>query len=96
MDTGRFEMGNNYCAKCGGQIHDSSHACQARWSEEAAVQIRAMFLQGPRDWPEDAAHENGTYIGQCIKCGERFTGHKRRFICKPCATDPTPTRGPQS
>jgi hypothetical protein len=93
MDTGRFEMGNNYCPKCGGMVHDSAHVCLTRWSEENAVKLRALFLQGPRDWPEDATHENGDYCGICRQCGEPFSGHKRRMICKPCAN--TPTGGPQ-
>jgi hypothetical protein len=39
----------------------------------------------PRDWPEDFAHENGCYLHICCHCHERFTGHKRRVVCKACA-----------
>jgi hypothetical protein len=37
-----------------------------------------------RDWPEDASHENGQYECACCVCGNRFTGHKGRVLCKPC------------
>lgn len=37
-----------------------------------------------RDWPEDAAQENGKYYCICGRCGEQFLGHKRRGICKCC------------
>jgi hypothetical protein len=37
-----------------------------------------------RDWPEDANDENGNYCCVCRLCGNEFTGHKRRFVCKVC------------
>lgn len=37
-----------------------------------------------RDWPEDAAHENGCYLCRCVVCHETFTGHKRRVVCHEC------------
>lgn len=39
-----------------------------------------------RDWTEDFEHENGNYMCKCYVCGEFFTGHKRRVVCKVCAT----------
>ena len=41
--------------------------------------------EGSRDWHEDAAHENGSYFCICIECGEQFTGHKRRVVCRTCS-----------
>lgn len=38
-----------------------------------------------RDWPEDAAHENGRYLCRCWNCRETFTGHKRRVECHVCS-----------
>lgn len=38
------------------------------------------------DWPEDSHLENGNYTSLCALCGESFTGHKRRFVCKVCMT----------
>lgn len=38
------------------------------------------------DWPEDSSHENGNYNCICYKCKRVFTGHKRRVVCKLCAT----------
>ena len=42
----------------------------------------------PKDWPEDFSHENGNYQCRCFKCDSVFTGHKRRNVCKECATKP--------
>jgi len=42
----------------------------------------------PKDWPEDFSHENGNYQCRCVGCGELFTGHKRRVVCKECAPPP--------
>lgn len=39
-----------------------------------------------RDWTEDFSHENGNYMNRCVECGELFNGHKRRVVCKACAT----------
>lgn len=38
------------------------------------------------DWPEDFDHEDGRYLCKCIECGDLFTGHKRRHLCKACET----------
>ena len=43
-------------------------------------------LAAARNWPEDASHENGNYECKCMSCGSSFTGHKRRVVCKLCAT----------
>ncbi len=37
-----------------------------------------------RDFPEDAAHENGNYYNTCVTCDESFIGHKRRYTCRVC------------
>jgi hypothetical protein len=39
-----------------------------------------------RSWPEDSGHENGNYFCNCIHCGRQFTGHKRRCVCRVCAS----------
>lgn len=46
------------------------------------------FPQKDGDWPEDFSHENGQYFCNCCQCHEQFTGHKRRVLCKKCATKP--------
>lgn len=38
----------------------------------------------PRDWTEDASHENGNYNNVCCGCNRTFTGHKRRGVCREC------------
>ena len=43
-------------------------------------------LPSPKDWPEDWQHENGKYYNGCVICNDTFIGHKRRVICKQCAT----------
>jgi len=48
-----------------------------------------IVIASPRDWTEDATHENGQYQCRCTSCGQMFIGHKRRVTCKVCAT-PTP------
>jgi DNA-directed RNA polymerase subunit RPC12/RpoP len=52
---------------------------------DAMRAAHARFLFGPRDWREDAAHENGDYQRGCIRCGKLFIGHKRRVVCRACA-----------
>lgn len=42
-----------------------------------------------RSWPEDSSHENGNYSNSCCHCLRMFTGHKRRVVCKVCATEPS-------
>ncbi len=41
----------------------------------------------PRDFPEDASHENGRYMCYCLLCDRNFYGHKRRVVCKLCTTE---------
>lgn len=55
-----------------------------------------LRLKAPasEDWPEDFNHENGSYINECCLCGHRFLGHKRRVVCRICATPPQPTPTP--
>ena len=36
------------------------------------------------DWVEDFNLENGFYTRICIECKTKFTGYKRRVICKKC------------
>ncbi len=38
------------------------------------------------DWTEDFDHENGRYLRACVHCGAAFLGHKRRVVCRVCAT----------
>ena len=45
-----------------------------------------------RDWTEDFALDNGNYFSRCVKCKSRFLGHKRRAVCKACAS-PIPSEG---
>lgn len=47
---------------------------------------QAMPSHSERDWVEDFSHENGNYTCKCCKCGMLFYGHKRRPICKVCAS----------
>lgn len=52
-------------------------------------QCRVSFVSEPvqpGDWPEDFSHENGNYQNKCCHCGVIFVGHKRRVVCKVCAT----------
>jgi len=44
------------------------------------------FRYGDRDWVVDFSLENGNYQNSCARCKLPFIGHKRRFICKICAT----------
>jgi len=38
------------------------------------------------NWVEDFSHENGNYLNNCISCKKDFIGHKRRVVCKLCAS----------
>lgn len=49
--------------------------------------VLASLAGSAGDWPEDFAHENGRYFCRCTECESRFIGHKRRVVCKVCATD---------
>ena len=37
------------------------------------------------DWPEDYPN-GGRYECYCARCDQRFYGHKRRWVCKLCAS----------
>lgn len=58
-------------------------------------QIAAILqgMLGPKDWPDDALKENGSYNCQCANCGSNFVGHKRRVMCRECAEKPQGTPG---
>jgi hypothetical protein len=47
-----------------------------------------MNPESDRDWKEDFNHENGNYRCICCHCGNTFSGHKRRVVCKICAAVP--------
>lgn len=51
-------------------------------------------LEGNRNWIEDYPHENGKYQCRCYRCSELFFGHKRRVVCKLCATPTSGLPGP--
>ncbi len=38
-----------------------------------------------KDWPEDAALENGNYYCRCNACGMTFVGLKSRTKCRRCS-----------
>ena len=66
--------------------HDA-HKDMARAENELPQQM--VFLPeftrvNERDFPEDYAHENGTYFNECHFCKSAFVGHKRRVTCKVC------------
>lgn len=48
-----------------------------------------------RNWTEDSNHENGNYMNTCSVCDNDFIGHKRRRVCKLCASpSPSPVSQP--
>lgn len=47
---------------------------------------RMLGEDNPCNWVEDFSHENGNYMNNCISCKNEFIGHKRRVVCKKCAT----------
>lgn len=49
-----------------------------------------------RDWKEDFAHENGSYQCSCCICDQEFFGHKRRHVCKLCASIPPDSVHPKN
>ena len=47
--------------------------------------ILALEMMGdPKNWTQDAGHENGCYQNHCVECETMFLGHKRRMICRSC------------
>ena len=47
-------------------------------------ELKQLLQAEERDFPEDFKYENGNYEHKCTSCGQKFIGHKRRFICKEC------------
>lgn len=96
--SARPDEKRGFCSSafCNGNHHDS--ACEgdyltSRWIESMSASIaRAQSGQPARDWPEDAAHENGQYQCICATCGASFVGHKRRVQCKACAQSEQPAQ----
>lgn len=54
--------------------------------DSAPAPTIAMVPANPGNWPEDSSHENGNYECKCCHCGATFYGHKRRVVCKVCAS----------
>lgn len=56
----------------------------------ALQSIKAALAAHPGEedgnWLEDLAHENGDSQCRCIHCSKIFQGHKRRVVCKVCAS----------
>ena len=52
--------------------------------------LGSTIVTTPRDWTEDFEHENGKYSNACLDCGQAFLGHKRRIVCKTCASKESP------
>lgn len=72
-----------------GRAHDMWRAWQYssnRADKSATPPLVSKKSDG--DYPEDFPHENGDYFRVCTDCGNHFTGHKRRLICKVCAQPP--------
>lgn len=40
----------------------------------------------PKTIPNDVSrnHDKGSYVGQCVQCGNYFIGPKRILLCKKC------------
>ena len=59
-------------------------------SERAAIpdgwKLLKNTTQHERSWTEDFGPENGHYFSTCCECGRQFVGHKRRAMCRMCAT----------
>lgn len=72
--------------------HFANDPANAVRAHAAVIEIlsrtHAADGEAPRNWPEDASHENGNYECRCCTCGNLFVGHKRRVTCKVCATAP--------
>ncbi|MEK7945764.1 hypothetical protein WKR98_13490 [Pigmentiphaga sp. YJ18] len=68
---------------------DSGRRRALGFLDTAPVAAPARAAGSPRDWIEDAGHENGNYQCKCTDCGQTFMGHKRRVVCKVCAQVPT-------
>lgn len=82
-------LGADVAAKERGWVPLFTHALPT--PHKGAVPAGYKFLKdsthAERSWPEDASHENGNYSNTCCHCGREFVGHKRRVVCKVCATE---------
>ena len=69
----------------------TSHELESLPQKARAMTDNALHdPKHPRNWSEDFSHENGNYFCRCIECKKMFIGHKRRVICKVCASGPAP------
>lgn len=68
----------HYLTRLGKEVYDYKF-------ETYAETLQKKFA----NWEEDFEHENGKYVNQCIKCRMNFIGHKRRVICRVCASAKT-------
>lgn len=66
------------------------------WPAAPAAPQQGVAMPVIRDWAEDFAHENGNYMCRCSACGNTFSGHKRRILCKLCAHPAAPQQGEDS
>lgn len=65
---------------------DGHRAYLDAWeSALSAAEARPEPAPDARNWPEDAARENGNYQNQCPLCLSQFVGHKSRVVCMHCA-----------
>jgi len=60
--------------------------CKKNEPEQCDLHSVMPSFDSPKNWTEDYKLENGNYINRCCKCEEYFYGHKRRYICKECAS----------
>lgn len=68
-------------------IEDEKAASDIRaLSPEEHTQGRSAPVSWAGDWTEDYVLENGQYFNNCIHCGQQFCGHKRRVVCRVCAS----------
>lgn len=37
-----------------------------------------------KDWGEDRPEDGEIFLSKCLRCREKFTGHKHRRFCQPC------------
>ena len=78
-----------------GKSRPCQPASECRWpvkAHSAGAGAAGPFHASPRDWTEDFAHENGSYMYRCFTCGSQFFGYKRRVTCRVCA-QPEPVAG---
>ena len=61
------------------------------WEEGPAERYNELIVEklrqlAPLDWHEDTTFENGNYQNLCTRCERVFLGHKRRVLCRECAS----------